>query len=165
MRRLVTDWATALGVGPPDLLRWKAAATLHDAMRDADPSQLGPGAVYPEETGATWPRHLLHGPACAFRLRSEGVRDEALLRAVAYHTTGHPELDPMGEYLYLADFLEPGREFLHEERRAMRDRLPAERSAVLLEVIGLRIHHLIERRSPMLPETLYFWNRVTRGEA
>jgi len=88
------------------------------------------------------------------------VRDEALLRAVAYHTTGHPDLDKMGEYLYLADFLDPGRDFMHEKRSSLRDRLPGERSAVLLEVIGLRIGHLLERRSTVLEETLRFWNRV-----
>ncbi len=113
--------------------------------------------------GTSWPRHLLHGPACAFRLRAEGVEDAALLRAVAYHTTGHADLDAMGEYLYLADFLDPGRDFRHDERRALRDRLPEERTAVLLEVIGLRIRYLIDRKSNMLPETLGFWNRVVQG--
>ena len=156
------QWATTLGLPPAQLARWKAVATLHDALRDADPADFGADSVYPEETGASWPRHLLHGPACAFRLRSDGVDDLPLLRAVAYHTTGHADLDEMGEYLYLADFLDPGRDFRHEERRELRGRLPEERGAVLLEVIGLRIRHLIDRRSSMLPETLSFWNRVVK---
>jgi HD superfamily phosphohydrolase YqeK len=164
VRELVIDWGTILNLAPEELLRWKAAATLHDAMRDADAAGFGPDSVYPEETGASWPRHLLHGPACAFLLRSEGVEDIPLLRAVAYHTTGHADLDEMGEYLYLADFLDPGRHFRHEERRAMRERLPEEPRAVLQEVIGLRTRYLIDPRSNMLPETLCFWNRVAEEE-
>lgn len=164
MRDLVASWGSALGLDGAESARWLAAATLHDALRDVNPDVFEAGAVHPPEVGQRWPRHLLHGPACAYRLLEEGVDDEALLRAVAYHTTGHPDLDEMGEYLYLADFLDPGRDFLHERRQALRDRLPGERQAVLLEVIGLRIAHLLQRRSTILDETLRFWNRVVERE-
>ena len=59
-----------------------------------------------------------------------------------------------------ADFLDPARDFMHETRQTLRERLPGERSAVLLEVIRLRIGHLLKRRSTILEETLGFWNRV-----
>lgn len=156
----MTAWANGLDLPAAEKSRWLSAATLHDAMRDADPAAFSADAVYPPEVARRWPRHLLHGPACAHRLLGEGVRDEALLLAIAYHTTGHPDLDVMGEHLYLADFLDPGRDFLHEERRLLRQRLPAERPTVLLEVIGLRIGHLLRQRSNILEETLRFWNRV-----
>ncbi len=156
----MADWAGTLDLPRAERDRWLAAATLHDALRDLDPADLGAAAVYPAETARRWPPHLLHGPACAHRLRQDGVDDEPLLRAVAFHTTGHPDLDEMGEYLYLADFLDPGRGFMHDVRERLRRRLPEFRSDVLLEVIGLRIRHLIGRRSGMLEETLRFWNRV-----
>ena len=147
-----------------DRKRWLAAATLHDALRDEDPANYTSGNVYPREAAHTWPPLLLHGPACAGRLYREGVRDEALLHAVAYHTTGHPNLDEMGEYLYLADFLEPGRDFRNEDRARVRARLPADRVAVLLEVIGWRIGHRLDCRGTIMEETLGFWNRVV-GDA
>lgn len=155
-------WGRSLGISPRDLTRWRAAATYHDALRDVESAELDAGAVFPEATAGAWPRRLLHGPACAFRLRSEGVDDPSLLHAVAYHTTGHPELDEMGEYLYLADFLDPGRHFLDDDRTRLRERLPGERLEVLMEVIGLRIEHLVRRRTTVLEETLRFWNRVVR---
>jgi HD superfamily phosphohydrolase YqeK len=157
-------WGRSLGLSPRDLTRWRAAAAYHDALRDVDSAELDAGAVYPKATAETWPRRLLHGPACAFRLRSEGVDDPPLLRAVAYHTTGHPELDEMGEYLYLADFLDPGRRVLDDDRARLRERLPRERLEVLLEVIGLRIAHLVRRLTTVLEETMRFWNRVV-GDA
>ncbi|UCG76303.1 MAG: hypothetical protein JSV95_03090 [Gemmatimonadota bacterium] len=162
VRALMADWSRTLGVPPSDQARWLAVATLHDALRDADVEALLPQEVYPAEAARTWPRHLLHGPACAHRLARDGVDDQPLLRAVAYHTSGHPELDEMGEYLYLADFLDPGRDFMHEERARLRGRLPGEREEVLLRVIDLRIRHLLHRRSTVLQETVAFWNRVVR---
>ena len=160
VRDLIGGWGQALQLPTSELNRWLASATLHDALRDADPADFVAEAIHPADVGHRWPRHLLHGPACAHRLLEEGVTDKALLMAVAYHTTGHAGLDEMGEYLYLADFLDPGRDFMHEKRQTLRERLPGEQSAVLLEVIGLRIGHLLKRRSTILEETLGFWNRV-----
>ncbi len=68
----------------------------------------------------------------------------------------------MGEHLFLADFLDPGRHFLDDDRTRLRERLPRERLEVLVEVIGLRIKHLVRRRTTVLEETLRFWNRVVR---
>ena len=42
------------------------------------------------------------------------VHDPDVLTAVAYHPTGHPELNPIGWAVYLADYLEPGRTYFFE---------------------------------------------------
>jgi nicotinate-nucleotide adenylyltransferase len=91
-------------------------------------------------------------------LRAEGVADPSLLRAVAYHTLGHPEFDDLGRTLYVADFLEPGRASLPDVREALRARMPGELDAVAREVASLRIRHLVERGLPLRPETVGFWN-------
>ncbi|MBI4409109.1 MAG: HD domain-containing protein [Gemmatimonadetes bacterium] len=157
---LLDRWAAALGLSDAERARWRAAAWLHDALRDADPAALRP-LVPPECRG--WPALLLHGPAAAARLRGDGCADEALLRAVAYHTIGHPELDELGGALYLADFLEPGRTFEPLWRAALRARMPAARSAVLQEVVGARIRHLVGSGRALRPETLGFWNSLARS--
>ena len=94
------------------------------------------------------------------RLRAEGFKDEGVLRAVAYHTVGHPDLDAAGRALYLADFLEPGRDFSIEWRASLRERMPADLDAVLVEVLGSRLAHLIEARRPIRPETAAFWTEL-----
>lgn len=154
----MTSWAEALDLPEEDRVRWRAAAFLHDALRGADPDELR------FWTERDWEAALLHGPACAERLREEGVEDEELLRAVTYHTLGHPDLGVLGRHLYLADFLEPGREFLPEVRERLRSVLPAEPLEALLSVVALRIAHRLEVRGPIRPETVLFWNRLLAEE-
>lgn len=152
---LMDEWAVAKSVAGKDRLRWLAAAWLHDALRDARPESLRP--LVSDDFG-DWPGPLLHGPACAARLRSAGVRDASLLRAVAFHTVGHPEFDDAGRALYLADFLEPGRTFDPVGRAVLRARMPHEENAVLRDVLRSRMAHLISSHKKIRRETVAFWN-------
>lgn len=154
---LIGEWGTALALPPHERQRWLAAAWLHDALRDARPESLRP--LVAEEFG-DWPVPLLHGPAAAARLKADGVGDQELLRAVAYHTVGHPEFDTCGRVLYLADFLEPGRTFDPVGRAVLRARMPHEIPAVLCDVLRSRMAHLISSRKKIRRETVSFWNSV-----
>ncbi len=153
MARLLDDWARALDLSSRDRRRWRAAGILHDALRDAPPDELPGSARLPD-----WPGPLLHAPACAERLRDEGVGDGPLLLAISHHPVGHPEFGPLGDHLYLADYLEPGREFARERRRKLRHRMPGDRDTVLVSVVAARIEHLLERRSFLVPESVHYWN-------
>lgn len=156
---LVEQWADALQLSRVDRARWCAAAWLHDALRDADPKHLRALLSPPF---AQWPAPLLHGPAVAERL-PQGVDDE-VRDAVRFHTLGHRNLGRLGRALYLADFLEPGRNFAVEWRKELRARMPAEMGAVLVEVVAARIAHLIDERKPMRPETAAFWSVLVERE-
>ena len=105
---------------------------------------------------AELPGKLLHGPAAAGRLAREGVEDDGLLRAVAFHTLGHPGLDTAGVALYAADFLEPGRTVRAEWRASLRRRMPGELDEVALEVADARTKHLRELSASVRPETSAF---------
>lgn len=150
---LIGAWSTELA--PQDETRWRAAAWLHDALRDAEAAALP--ALVPAEF-RDWHPSLLHGPAAAAQLRRDGLQDESVLRAITFHTVGHPDLDLLGCCLYLADFLEPGRKFGAEWRAALREQMPRAHERVLRDVAAARIGHLIEKRSPLRPETVQFWN-------
>jgi HD superfamily phosphohydrolase YqeK len=150
---LLSAWAETLDLPESDRVRWAAVGWLHDALRDAPPEELR--REVPEEL-----RHLpgpaLHGPAAAERLKE--IDDPALLQAIRYHTIGHPSLDRLGKALYLADFLEPGRDFEIDWRASLSARMPAEMDEVLLEVLGARLQHLVEVRKTIRPETAAFWS-------
>jgi HD superfamily phosphohydrolase YqeK len=148
------EWASALGLEEADRLRWAAAGHLHDAMKDAPVDTLRGLA------GPDWPEALLHAPACAARLREAGVRDEELMLAIECHSTGHPDFDLLGEYLYMADYLEPGRKFEPARRAELRNRLPGERNAVLLQVLRDRIQNRLELGSTLRLDSIRLWNRV-----
>jgi HD superfamily phosphohydrolase YqeK len=157
---LMEHWAVDLGLDRTDIVRWRAAGILHDALRDADPGELRP-VVGSDLQDA--PDDLLHGPAAAARLRADGVGDEPLLRAVAWHTVGHPDLDRLGHALYLADYLEPGRTHDPQRAAAWRERVPADMAAVLRELAADRIGHSLRQLRPLLEPTVRFWNGLAHG--
>lgn len=157
---LLESWARRLGLERSERVRWRAAGWLHDALRDAPPTALRDLA--PPELREL-PAPLLHGPAMAERLRADGVDDQELLVAVAYHTLGHPAFGRLGRALYLADFLEPGRSFDPVRRAALRARLPVALESVLVEVVAARVCHLLAARRAVRSETLAFWNAIARG--
>jgi HD superfamily phosphohydrolase YqeK len=153
---LLDDWADNIGIGAEERVRWRAAGRLHDALKDAPLEEQSRWA------GEGWPDPVMHGPACAERLRADGVEDEELLLAVAFHSIGHPALTDLGEHLYLADYLEPGRNQDHAQLARLRERMPAERDAVLREVAAARVRRLLDNRLPLLQPTAEFWNRVVK---
>lgn len=159
---LLEDWARKRGVDEPTRQRWLAAARLHDCLKEASAGEL---RDLLDGELAELPEPVLHGPAAAARLRREGVEDEDLLRAVAYHTLGHPELGEAGRMLYIADFLEPGRHLRNAWRAELRRRMPHDAECVLKEIVRARIEYLLEDGRPVRPETMAFWNRLAGGEA
>ena len=155
---LMGSWARTLALPEEERARWIAAGWLHDALRDAPHDQLREEVT---DEYRDLPGVVLHGPAAAERLR--GDVEERVLQAIRYHTIGHPSLDRLGRALYLADFLEPGRDFEIEWRETLRARMPHDLTEVLLEVLGARLAHLVEVRKPIRPETAAFWSAVTTG--
>jgi HD superfamily phosphohydrolase YqeK len=150
---LMDEWAERLELPAAERERWAAVAWLHDALRDADPASLRP--LLPAAFSA-FPDPLLHGPAAAARLGDEV--DDEMADAIRYHTIGHPALGQLGRALYLADFLEPGRDFLADRRESLRARMPHEMNEVLIEVLTARLAHLVRGRKPIRPETAAFWS-------
>jgi predicted HD superfamily hydrolase involved in NAD metabolism len=154
---LLGQWAEALGLSADDRLRWRAAGILHDALREAPPEELRP--LVPEALRNVAPK-LLHGPAAAARLRADGIEDEALLSAIAWHTIGHPALDVLGRALFIADYIEPGRKYEPSRLAVLRARMPAGMDAVLRTVLHARIERLLAEGRPVRAETAAFWNVV-----
>ena len=157
---LMWQWSGTLGYDAETRIRWRAAGLLHDALKDESPARLRPEV----DDAAAWPDSLLHGPACASRLRAAGVDDESLLGAIAFHTTGHADFRALGQALYMADYLEPGRRGLAAERADWRRRMPSDWRAVLGEVATARIGDLLNRRLPIPGTTAEFWRAVTAPE-
>ncbi|MBO5197563.1 MAG: bis(5'-nucleosyl)-tetraphosphatase (symmetrical) YqeK [Lachnospiraceae bacterium] len=53
---------------------------------------------------------LLHAKLGAYYAKKEyGVKDEGILSAITWHTTGRPEMTVLEKIIYLADYIEPMR--------------------------------------------------------
>ena len=140
---LLGRWADERGLSPDERSRWLRAAYLHDALRDA---------------GFSSP--LAHGPAAAERAERDGERDRGVLDAVRFHTTGYAGWDDVGRMLYLADYLEPGRDLDPAERAELARRAPHDPHNVLLEVAKRKITWLLGSSRPLDPATVDFWNAL-----
>src|SRR5439155_1193460 len=92
----------------------------------------------------------------------DGAHDQGVLDAVRYHSIGYAGWDEVGRMLYLADYLEPGRTFDREARRDLAARVPAERDAVLREVVRRRIEWTVRSGWPLREETVRFWNALVQ---
>lgn len=158
---LLGRWALEREETSQERVRWLAAGFLHDSLRDEEPEKLRSQVDPPF---LALPGKVLHGPGAAFLLREDGVEDQELLHAVAFHTLGSAEFGTLGLSLFAADFLEPGRKIREDWRADLRRRAPFELEAVVREILSARIGLLLERGRPLHPETLGLWNRLSEGQ-
>lgn len=55
--------------------------------------------------------YLLHAKLGVYIAREKyGVEDREVLQAIRYHTTGRPEMSLLEKIIYIADYIEPGRD-------------------------------------------------------
>lgn len=56
---------------------------------------------------------LLHAKAGSILAQEEyGITDEDILNAIAYHTTGRPQMSLLEKIIYIADYIEPERRYI-----------------------------------------------------
>lgn len=157
----VQTWAAAMGVADTEAARWRRAALLHDALKDAEPAVLARfcprGAWHP----AVW-----HGPAAAAAAETlDGERDRGVLDAVRYHSVGYAGWDAAGRMLYLADHLEPGRTRHRPALTHLAARVPDDVAGVLRDVAAQRIGGTLTRGHRIGTETWEFWNSLATGDS
>ena len=95
------------------------AALCHDAFRDLSAMQWLRLAELREIPMTAEEEHapvLFHGPLAAKYLEIHwGCRQADVLAAIYYHTSGHRDLDSIGKVIFIADGIEPGRDFPQRE--------------------------------------------------
>jgi predicted HD superfamily hydrolase involved in NAD metabolism len=152
---LLSAWAAGMRMDPAKANEWIDAGRLHDSLREAPEDELR------RITGDNVsPVGLLHGPAAAIKLAQEGEKRSSLLDAIRYHTVGSPKWDSTGKALYMADYLEPGRKFLHEDREFLASQVPHAFEGVFRQVVRFRLEWSIREGNYIYPETVALWNEL-----
>lgn len=152
---LLMQWAHVIGISSVERDAWRRAGLLHDALRDAPEPQLRELARDAEREP-----ELLHGPAVANLLESQGETNRSLLLAIRYHTVGSAEWDRTGHALYMADFLEPGRGFSRRDRAFLATQVPHDFDGVFRQVLRARLEYALREGYTLFPETVALWNAV-----
>lgn len=153
----VTHWAVALaarhGLDPADAA---VAALLHDASKETPPDRLAAelaAAGRPLEDDDLALPVAWHGPHAAVVVAREVGADrlpnaEAIAEAVRLHTTGDAGIGPLAKVLFLADSLEPGRDFPGaDELRALAHR---DLDEAFARTLRLKCESVV-RRKPLSP--------------
>lgn len=139
-----------------DANRTRLAALLHDAARELKPGDylsLAEDWELPVGEPERESPKLLHGPVAAELARRElGVGDEEVLEAVRVHTVGSPGMGPLALAVYVADKIEPARDYPSVARlRELAERDLREAAA---EALRRTRDHNEERGRPTHPASL-----------
>ncbi|MFZ5641291.1 MAG: bis(5'-nucleosyl)-tetraphosphatase (symmetrical) YqeK [Bacillota bacterium] len=159
----VVEFARELaGVYGVDHRQAEAAALLHDCARCLSPRDLlataeGQGLPVDELERAV--PELLHGKVGAFFARTRfGVDDRAVLRAIELHTLGAREMTQLDKIIFIADMIEPGRDFPGVE--ALREVARRELDLALLKCFDSTIRYVMEKQQYIHPQSIDARNAV-----
>ncbi|CDN12474.1 MAG: HD domain-containing protein [Richelia sp.] len=98
--------------------------------------------------------HLLHADVSAIVARNTfGIEDEEVLRAIANHTLGRPEMSPLCCIVFLADSLEPGRGNT-PELEALRQISTENLHQAVWKVCDYSLKFLVSSHHPIHPRTV-----------
>lgn len=167
--RRVSD--TAAGIAEsygedPDPAR--LAGLLHDWARDLGGDDLVAAArerdIEVTDLDVAVP-YLLHA-----RIGEESVREDLpglppeIVAAIGRHTCGAGEMGPLDKIVYVADMIEPARDF--EAVVGLRQAVGAVSLDELFRLAYSRsVAHLIETRRHIHPDTVDVWNTHVAGQA
>ncbi|MGO3610557.1 MAG: bis(5'-nucleosyl)-tetraphosphatase (symmetrical) YqeK [Enterococcus sp.] len=105
---------------------------------------------------------IWHGLVGADFVRQElKISDDEILTAIRFHTTGAAEMSLLDKIIYVADYIEPGRNFpgVEDARVIAFSDLD---QAVAFETKHT-LAHLIESETPVYPKTIETYNRWVAG--
>ncbi|MBF0776023.1 HD domain-containing protein [Streptococcus azizii] len=135
------------------------AALLHDYAKEVadqvfldliDQYQLG------EELKA-WGNNVWHGMVGAYKIRQDfGLEDQDILQAIQHHTVGAKQMTLLDKVLYVADYIEPNRDFPGVEEARQLSKLSLDKAVAF--ATARTIAHLAQKRIPIYPQTIETYN-------
>ncbi|MFS0644166.1 bis(5'-nucleosyl)-tetraphosphatase (symmetrical) YqeK [Siminovitchia sp. 179-K 8D1 HS] len=146
-----------------DEKKTEIAAIFHDYEKHRPVSELQSIIVEKKLDSRLLDYHseLWHGPAAAFIVQEElGIRDDDVRNAIRYHTTGRAGMSLLEKIIYLADYIEPGRQFPGLEE--VRDLAKTDLDLALKKAIGNTIKFLIDKSARIFPDTFEAYNDLVK---
>ncbi|MEK4147246.1 bis(5'-nucleosyl)-tetraphosphatase (symmetrical) YqeK [Robertmurraya sp. FSL W8-0741] len=100
---------------------------------------------------------LWHAPVGAFLVEKEvGIADMEILNAIKYHTSGRVGMSILEKIIYLADYIEPGRQFPEVEE--VRELANKDLQLALIKAVQNTISFLMNKNQPIFPDTFHTYN-------
>lgn len=143
----------------------RLAALLHDYARHFDKQKLiqhvKKNNIEVDEIEKEVPE-LLHSPVAAFLAKEKfKIKDNDVLNAIRYHTIGRPKMSLLEKIIFVADIIEPNREFPGVD--LIRDVVKKDLDEAVILVCDFTIKYNIEKQKIIHPNTLFTRNSLLRG--
>ncbi len=142
------------------------AALLHDIARDLPIEKL---IEIAEKNGYRIDKIeaenpiILHAPIGAIIAEKDfGITDKNILNCIKYHTTGRASITLNEAIIYLADFIEPGRDF--EDAKKVRKIAFADLKEAVIQETILNVAYLMNARVPIHPKTIEMFNSLLKKQ-
>lgn len=92
-----------------------------------------------------------------------GVRNEDVLNAIRYHTTGRAGMSKLEKIIYVADMIEPGRDFPGVAR--LREIATEDIDSAMGACIHQSVQYLVSKRVQVFPDSIDCYNEhvTTKG--
>lgn len=106
---------------------------------------------------------VLHAPAGAFLVQNKyGIIDKDILEAIRFHTIGDPEMGKLALIIFVADFIEPNRNYsgVDKLRKIPKKHL----DKLIVSVCNKSIEYNIGKNRIIHPNTLLLRNKYLGGK-
>ena len=142
----------------------RIAALLHDYAKNCPEEELleiiSDGHWSVDQVELEIPE-LLHAPASACLAEKEfGISDQGILEAIRFHTIGNPEMGKLAKIIYVADYIEPFRDFPGLE--SVREMSLRGLELAIIAICNNTIKYNIARGRIIHPNTLELRNSYLR---
>lgn len=168
-------WSHTLGVVEDAVrlaLLWRVdpykaeiAALLHDLVRDWTPERLLETAEANHLINHPVERmhpELLHGPVAAFLAAAQWeIEDREITDAIALHTLGAENMTTLAKIIYLADLIEPGRDYPGLNK--LRGLAEKDLDQAMLAGFDQTLSYCLERGKMLHPQTINARNALLCG--
>lgn len=144
-----------------DVEKVELAALLHDIAKFVDKDELRNILVKEscDERLLSFHHELWHAPVGAiFAQEQFQVEDEDILNAIRYHTTGRAGMSAIEKVIYIADLIEPGRNFAGIDK--LRDIANEDLDIAMGACIQHTLQFLISKGTPIFPDSFACYNEM-----
>ncbi|SOC20731.1 predicted HD superfamily hydrolase involved in NAD metabolism [Ureibacillus xyleni] len=139
----------------------ETAAILHDIAKYADENWMREvvqtKGLDPRLLG--WGSEILHGPVGAWIAQHEfNITNEDILNAIRFHTTGRAGMSKLEKIIYIADMIEPNRNFPGVEN--LRQIANENLELAMESCVSHSITFLVQTKQPIFPASVECFNDI-----
>ncbi|KMJ60201.1 phosphohydrolase [Bacillus sp. LL01] len=145
-----------------DVEKAELAAIFHDYAKFRDKEEMRQIIIDQKMPQDLLKHHdeLWHAPVGAYLVEKEAsITDEEVLEAIRCHTSGKINMSLLDKVLYVADYIEPGRDFPGVEQ--VRESAESSLDIAVIQAMKNTISFLLKRNQPIYPDTFHAYNDMT----